>query len=59
MFNLSEPTKREVELWWQAKDYPDQLDLIDSVYPDCDLGAAEGWKYLDWTLKLELYLEEQ
>jgi len=59
MFNQFEPTKKEVELWWQDLDYAEQLDLIDKVYPDCGVDTVEGWKYLDWEMKLELYLEDQ
>ncbi|MBA7548604.1 hypothetical protein ES705_41068 [subsurface metagenome] len=58
MFNY-EPDREEVELWWAELDYVEQLDLIEKVYPDCGLDTVEGWQYLDWPLKLELYNEEQ
>lgn len=54
--NEFEPTKKEVDAWWYDLDYGVQMEIVEQIYPDGNIGT-EGWKHLDWSIKLEIYEE--
>lgn len=57
MVDLCEEYKNKIEEWWSNLDYSIQSELIEEVYPDGYPNTDEGWRYLDWEVKLELYRE--
>ena len=57
MVNTFDSQPREVYAWWNSLEHPIQEEIMGQYYPDgCD-DVDEGFKHLDWKVKLEIYQE--
>lgn len=57
MVNQYEPTESEVNAWFKSLEYSIQAELLEQVYGEGYPDVNEGWHYLDFKEKLQLYQE--
>lgn len=45
----------KVEEWWRDLDFLKQQEILEEIYPDKGHLIKEGWRYVDWEIKVEIY----
>lgn len=48
----------KVEEWWRDLGHQKRQEVMEEIYPDKIIESTEGWRYLEWKIKLEMYKKE-